>query len=248
MDNSSISLPIDSEGAAPLQLPSQEAQADLKPWRCLVISLVRHGQAQSNTDLVWRAGPDSPLTYKGRIQAQRLGEAWANVRIDRLLSSHLIRAVDTAQAISDNNKHRPVVIQQVNLQERKTGSVVESLRRQGRDDEASIELRGWGEDDTIDRHHTPGGGGESLETVAERAKLFIFSCMAKYGVDTLENPEEFDVGRWESTPEDLPEGLPHVVVVSHNIFLCELYEMILYWHRQVRGPMICDLANTGWYV
>ena len=67
-----------------------------------LLTLVRHGETSANTDGVWHGSTDTPLTARGRAQADRvaryadrcLGDAVA------LYSSPLQRANDTAQAIA----------------------------------------------------------------------------------------------------------------------------------------------------
>ncbi len=58
--------------------------------------IVRHGQSQGN------AGPasdDPTLTETGKEQARLTGEALKNVRFDKVCTSHLTRAIQTAAAI-----------------------------------------------------------------------------------------------------------------------------------------------------
>ena len=58
--------------------------------------LVRHGQSQSNVGIDVK---DPALTETGHIQAQLAGEALKNVRFDRVYTSHLTRAIQTAADI-----------------------------------------------------------------------------------------------------------------------------------------------------
>jgi broad specificity phosphatase PhoE len=67
-----------------------------------VLTLVRHGETSANLDRVWHGSIDTPLTERGRRQAERV----AGFLLDRhsdaraLYSSHLARARDTAGAIA----------------------------------------------------------------------------------------------------------------------------------------------------
>jgi probable phosphoglycerate mutase len=45
----------------------------------------------------------------------------------------------------------------------------------------------------------------------------------------------------------LPEGVPHVVVVSHGGFLAEFYDSMYGWN-EARGMTTCDYGNADWYV
>ena len=58
--------------------------------------IVRHGQSQSNAGLEI---PDPALSETGWAQARLAGEALQTVRFDKVYTSHLTRAVQTAAAI-----------------------------------------------------------------------------------------------------------------------------------------------------
>jgi broad specificity phosphatase PhoE len=67
-----------------------------------VFTLVRHGETSANLDGVWHGSTDTPLTERGRRQADRVAGFLAERHRDAtaLYSSHLARARDTAGAIS----------------------------------------------------------------------------------------------------------------------------------------------------
>jgi probable phosphoglycerate mutase len=62
-----------------------------------VLILVRHGESTGNADGLLLGRIDSPLTERGRAQARSLADAVAGAT--RLISSPLIRARDTAEAL-----------------------------------------------------------------------------------------------------------------------------------------------------
>ncbi|MEE8581785.1 MAG: histidine phosphatase family protein [Myxococcota bacterium] len=68
-----------------------------------ILILVRHGETSANLDGVWHGSTDTPLTDRGRAQAERvaryLGDRHANGGVTALYSSHLQRSRDTADAI-----------------------------------------------------------------------------------------------------------------------------------------------------
>ena len=66
----------------------------------MTIRLVRHAKAGSRHNF---AGPDDdrPLTKKGLVQAAGLGEVLAPKHPTRLLSSPLLRCVETLQPLAD---------------------------------------------------------------------------------------------------------------------------------------------------
>lgn len=63
------------------------------------ILLVRHGQTEWNLQKRFQGRLDSPLTPRGVMQAQWLGEALRDVPIDYIYSSASTRASDTAKLI-----------------------------------------------------------------------------------------------------------------------------------------------------
>lgn len=74
--------------------------------------LIRHGQTPTNADgnTIGQMG-DSPLTEKGRLQAQLLGERLAyndRVTFDKVYSSDYVRAHDTAKIVTGDNQ--PIIL------------------------------------------------------------------------------------------------------------------------------------------
>ncbi len=63
------------------------------------VTFVRHGESESNVVRRWQGHGDSPLSPEGREQARRLGERLAGITIDRVITSDLQRAHDTALAL-----------------------------------------------------------------------------------------------------------------------------------------------------
>ena len=61
---------------------------------------VRHGESEGNAAGRFTGQTDSPLTARGRQQAQAIADELASVRFDRIVSSDLSRTRDTAEAIA----------------------------------------------------------------------------------------------------------------------------------------------------
>jgi broad specificity phosphatase PhoE len=61
------------------------------------ITFIRHGESAANRVMRWQGQGDSPLSERGRSQAAALRERLAGLRFDRVVSSDLSRAVDTAR-------------------------------------------------------------------------------------------------------------------------------------------------------
>ena len=68
-----------------------------------VITFLRHAESEGNVQQVLQGKTDTPLTDRGIEQAHQLAELWkANgVSFDRIISSPLQRARQTAQAVAD---------------------------------------------------------------------------------------------------------------------------------------------------
>jgi probable phosphoglycerate mutase len=64
------------------------------------VTLVRHGQTASSARMAYSGRADIPLTDVGREQAQQVARRLADAGVDAVISSPLIRARDTAQAIA----------------------------------------------------------------------------------------------------------------------------------------------------
>lgn len=67
-----------------------------------VIYLVRHGQTIRNKEKVMQGRSDAPLNEAGILQAEKCANWFSDqgIRFDRVYSSPLLRAVDTAKIIS----------------------------------------------------------------------------------------------------------------------------------------------------
>ena len=189
------------------------------------------------------------LTAAGKGQAERLGKDWRDVHID-VLSSILQRAHHTALQIAKHNRDATLeVITDDKYVEKKQGQgVIDALRAWDQQRATSL-YTGLlpGQSGITPRDYTPPGGGESPNHVAMRAKLSLIMLLREYGKELDEPPKEFVDKTVINSPNVLPEGIPHVVVVSHNIFLAELYESMFGWHSDAHRMTTCHYRNTDWY-
>jgi 2,3-bisphosphoglycerate-dependent phosphoglycerate mutase/probable phosphoglycerate mutase len=64
------------------------------------VVLLRHGQTDYNVAGRMQGHLDSHLTEEGREQARRAAPVIARMSLDRMISSDLTRAVDTAEEVS----------------------------------------------------------------------------------------------------------------------------------------------------
>ncbi|KDQ19513.1 hypothetical protein BOTBODRAFT_170600 [Botryobasidium botryosum FD-172 SS1] len=189
------------------------------------------------------SGPEArtPLTHFGRQQAEALGKEWASVRIDQIHSSPLERAHDTAKALAAHNIHHPKIVLDELLVEQDHGPSVARYLRVGIFDAAARER--WGPR-SGDRSYRP-PGGESLNHVANRGLLSLSKYILKRSVQLTEEPDLSTLPT-DCQVGDLPEGIPHHVIVSHNIFLCELHDLFVSWNLPQHRTSTGSFENTGW--
>ena len=64
--------------------------------------LVRHGETTWNKEGRYYGHSDVPLSDKGIAQAKKLGNYFRKIEFDKVIISPLIRAVDTARALTDH--------------------------------------------------------------------------------------------------------------------------------------------------
>lgn len=65
----------------------------------ITVYFVRHGETYFNRFARLQGWSDTPLTEKGKMNAKKIGQVLADLRIDYLFSSDLKRAVDTARLL-----------------------------------------------------------------------------------------------------------------------------------------------------
>lgn len=72
--------------------------------------IARHGECQAQVDPERGREPDTPLTERGREQARDLGRRLAAERLTHVLSSPLVRALETASIVAEMAGDRLVEI------------------------------------------------------------------------------------------------------------------------------------------
>ncbi len=116
---------------------------------------VRHGESEANLARVFSGRRDSPLTERGRAQAQTVADALADVAFDRIVATPLSRSLDTALVIARGRKMPVDVVGdlvEIDVGE-KTGAAFDEVAG----------LPGWTNDGFVSWK-----GGETLEQVLER--------------------------------------------------------------------------------
>jgi len=116
---------------------------------------VRHGESEGNAAHVFTGQTDSPLTARGRQQAEIVADELAKVKFDRIVSSDLSRTRDTAQVIA--KRHRIPVETLAELREINVGD------RTGTPFDEARGLPNWSDDGFVSWP-----GGETLDQVLAR--------------------------------------------------------------------------------
>lgn len=129
--------------------------------------LIRHGQTGVNAkgDTVGQTA-ESPLTEKGRLQAQMLGERLAyqdKVTFDKVFSSTYTRAHDTAKIVTGNNQ--PIVLAS-ELREYSAGDWTGGIRNEIYDARTMLRMAAM-----TNAFQPP--NGESLHMVERRAATWL---------------------------------------------------------------------------
>jgi broad specificity phosphatase PhoE len=192
----------------------------------VVLVVVRHGQGTHNLKeedagraVSWteEGDLDTQLTALGREQAGLVGARLAGSRPDLAISSHLCRARDTALAVLEH--HAGVQLEEWRVvKERCYGSLLE-----GRLDlvRAQWKVEAAVEDRSLLSWRPPGLGAESMVDLTLRVEAFLAEVQARALA--------------------LASDRPLVLVVSHGVFMNELYRVLVKPERFDKPK----LRNTG---
>lgn len=214
--------------------------------RWVTISFIRHAQCFGNVNGPHISNADM-LTPLGETQAKALGRAWMNTRIDSIHCSTLNRAKRTANAVATAHTGIPtkppvhatrwLVERNAPARPKRRGAPIEGHEHlsAGPGHHAHEE---W-------RDEPPDGVGETYAEVAARGVHYLL-CLFAYHAAVISQPPPGLTELSEDRPEDVPEGIPHIVVVAHNFILCELYEALISWNDDGHTASNADFAQTGW--
>jgi ribonuclease H / adenosylcobalamin/alpha-ribazole phosphatase len=142
------------------------------------VTLIRHGQTERSKRKAYSGRLDVPLTDEGREQARRCAAALAGAGIDAVVTSPLVRARDTAQAIASTTG-APLTVD-----ERLTEidyAVFEGLDRAGARAKFGQAFEDW----RADPFGAPLPGMETLPAALERARAATADALAASGHPVL---------------------------------------------------------------
>lgn len=146
---------------------SKESGRDTQFW------LIRHAESTWNAAGLWQGQADPPLSERGRFQAARLAEALAQERVEILITSDLVRTVETAEIVA--SRLALEAYRESGLRELDAGSWSGSSRQQiasrdgdllARFDTGDVDVRA--------------GGGECRREVAARARQVLAQWAAQH--------------------------------------------------------------------
>ncbi len=139
----------------------------------LELLLVRHGESEGNRAGMFTGHGPSPLTDRGRRQAEAVGAALATPAPDVIYVSDLPRAVQTAEPLCARTGLAPVLTPEI--RERDMGAFVgipfEEVRAQ--------HAEGWQALARRDPDYRP-PGGESHRACSERVSRFVDEVRARH--------------------------------------------------------------------
>ena len=139
--------------------------------------LARHGESTGNAEQLIFGQRDYPLTEKGRAQARALGRSLEGARIERVVASPLIRALETARLARPN----AAIETDARLMEQFMGRWEGLTEAEVLADNAPL-WRAMLADWTRDQAAPP--GGESYSALSARVSLAVSEIIAR-GEDSL---------------------------------------------------------------
>ncbi|KAF8349458.1 phosphoglycerate mutase-like protein [Amanita rubescens] len=184
-------------------------------------TFIRHGESTDNLRAIWAGWRDAPLSQ----HAKGLAKAHADTRYTAILSSPLMRALSTAEAVRDVQRDpSPPINTSLLLREQYFGVAEGKRYRTVRESGLSLEEHFAQElYPAIRERHLKFPDGESRDDVAERANQAIDELLIPY-VQTI------------------------VAIVSHGLFIREI--TIALMRRGVANQTgfkgVGPLRNTGW--
>ncbi|MCD8336268.1 MAG: histidine phosphatase family protein [Lachnospiraceae bacterium] len=157
--------------------------------------IIRHGQTEWNSSYRLQGRTDIPLNESGRELARKTGETFARqgIRFERIYTSPLIRARETAELVSKNNERTELVtpiLADLHLQEISFGAM-EGERV--RDENGVLNVENYIRFFNDPERYLPPEGGESFEALLERTGEFLEMLRQEALSFTEENSCDEDV-------------------------------------------------------
>lgn len=200
----------------------------------LELLIVRHGESEGNRAGMFTGHGPSPLTDRGRRQAEAVGVALASPRPDAVYVSDLPRALQTAEPLCARAGVTPVVTAEI--RERDMGEFVgkrfEEIQSQHAD--------GWNALVSRDPEYQP-PGGESHRACAARVARFLDTLRERHGegrVVVVSHGVAIHHMLWHL----LIGAESHAVFVTEN---CAVHRLEFHRDGRVRVSAINDLRHLA---
>jgi broad specificity phosphatase PhoE len=200
-------------------LPTQSPRY---PSRLRVL-VVRHGETHENVAGIIQGQLDTPLNPFGRLQAATTADYLSNIRLDRIITSPLQRARDTAQAIlSKQHNAASVQLEQDRRVKERCFGVIEGKPYIG-----------------------PKENREIIEGIEERSDLLERLAGFWNELITVHVPADFE--EYPSSklqPQKVDEGEERVIaLVSHGAAISALLNGVLLAGDYIRPPSNIQLLH-----
>ncbi len=132
----------------------------------------RHGESVANATKI-RQGPETPLTLRGRYQAEELGKRLLGIPIERMVSSDFVRAHETAHIVTRWTRHGPITLSPLFV-ERRNPSFMMGHDQADESDERALEeiAANYG---TLGWHHSYEENFEDLIVRVKEALSYILT-------------------------------------------------------------------------
>jgi broad specificity phosphatase PhoE len=141
--------------------------------KIMIVSTIRHGETDFNKEKRYCGTTDVPLNHAGREDAILVANKLSGVNFDVIISSKLIRAVETAQVLLSNGAK---FIQSELCNERNYGRIQGMTGDEVKWVRPPLQYLYRGDD----YHSLNPPGGETFEELRERAKNFYQFIFEKF--------------------------------------------------------------------
>ncbi len=176
-----------------------------------MIYFIRHAQSEANLKDILASRQDFPLTEKGRRDAAAIASEFAQmVKLDRIVSSPLIRAQQTARPIAEAFGLKVEIDERLTEQELGIYTGMSYSELWERPDYMHDRTKRW--------DWVPKDGGESYEMIAQRLEPFFQSLENLEGENILFVTHAVTMRMIRATLEQTLPEYPHVIAKNGEIW------------------------------
>lgn len=175
------------------------------------IYFIRHAQSEANLKDILASRQDFSLTEKGRQDAEAIAAEFKEIaKLDRIVSSPLLRAQQTAAPIADAFGLAVEVEERLTEQELGIYSGLSYTELDNRPDYMHDRTKRWA--------WVPEGGGESYAMIAQRLKPFFQSLENMEGENILFVTHAVTMRLIKATLEQTLPDYPHTIAKNGEIW------------------------------